>query len=252
MIDQHRAAPEHWDKADWYDSCMLELRARVEELEAQYETQRLATLGWGKDVDKHSRWIDDHLKRIMALEQRPIPGTVELAAPTPKSAPMATDKELEGLFRGSVRTWREALRAAYDRGRQHGAAAAQPAPPAAPPPTDSLKDHGPFSHAVTDLNGKVYLVPVTPSHASHKLVTVDQSKPFRGGVYVPGEILQPPMSRTGALGWILDRLLGCRLPYYIPNPHPHAGKMLVFSEDGKSVEIFDPSDDSITKSVTGL
>jgi hypothetical protein len=59
-----------------------QLRARLVELEAQYETQRRATLEWGKDVDNHGRWIDDHLKRIMALEQRPIPGTVELAAPT--------------------------------------------------------------------------------------------------------------------------------------------------------------------------
>jgi hypothetical protein len=45
---------------------------------------------------------------------------------------VATDKELEGLFKGSVRTWREALRAAYNLGRKHGAAAAQPAPPVAP------------------------------------------------------------------------------------------------------------------------
>ena len=44
---------------------------RVEALEAKYETQRLATLEWGKDVDKLMRWIDDHLKRIMALEQQP-------------------------------------------------------------------------------------------------------------------------------------------------------------------------------------
>jgi hypothetical protein len=41
---------------------------RVETLEAKYETQRLATLEWGKDVDKLMRWSDDHLKRIMALE----------------------------------------------------------------------------------------------------------------------------------------------------------------------------------------
>jgi hypothetical protein len=75
MTNQHRATPEQWANVDrWFDlgcsvpSCILELRARVEELEAQYETQRLATLEWGKDVDNHGRWIDDHLKRIMALE----------------------------------------------------------------------------------------------------------------------------------------------------------------------------------------
>jgi hypothetical protein len=46
-----------------------QLRTRVEALEARNETQRQATLEWGKDVDNHSRWIDDHLKRIMALEE---------------------------------------------------------------------------------------------------------------------------------------------------------------------------------------
>ena len=72
MTDQHRATPEQWADAGAFASdtraCILELRARVEALEAQYETQRLATLAWGKDVDNHGRWIDDHLKRIMALE----------------------------------------------------------------------------------------------------------------------------------------------------------------------------------------
>jgi hypothetical protein len=101
MTDQHRATPEQWAHHEWRaddsdSSCILELRARVEELgqqikelqtihntatdwrmeqdgrltalESQHETQRLATLEWGKDVDNHGRWIDDHLKRIMALE----------------------------------------------------------------------------------------------------------------------------------------------------------------------------------------
>ena len=45
-----------------------QLRTRVEALEAWNETQRQATLAWGKDLDNHGRWIDDHLKRIMALE----------------------------------------------------------------------------------------------------------------------------------------------------------------------------------------
>ena len=41
---------------------------RVEALEGKYETMRLATLEWGKALDRHDRWIDEHLKRIMALE----------------------------------------------------------------------------------------------------------------------------------------------------------------------------------------
>ena len=72
MTDQHRATPEQWADAGAFASdtraCILELLARLEALEAQHETQRLATLAWGKDVDNHGRWIDDHLKRIMALE----------------------------------------------------------------------------------------------------------------------------------------------------------------------------------------
>lgn len=50
------------------DMCLLNLRARVEALEGKYETMRLATLDWGEDIDNHSRWIDDQLKRIEALE----------------------------------------------------------------------------------------------------------------------------------------------------------------------------------------
>ena len=100
MTDQYRATPEQWAAQrawavdDDDSSCILELRARVEaleelhnavmdlnkrfsldplvdrveELEARYETQRQVTLAWGKDVYKHGRWIDAHLKRIKALE----------------------------------------------------------------------------------------------------------------------------------------------------------------------------------------
>ncbi|NBT75492.1 MAG: hypothetical protein EBT15_05900 [Betaproteobacteria bacterium] len=65
----YKATPEQWVfHCDAQSACILELRARVEQLEAKYETQRLATLEWGQQVDKHDRWIDEHLKRIMALE----------------------------------------------------------------------------------------------------------------------------------------------------------------------------------------
>lgn len=32
--NQHRATDEAWNKADWYDSCLLELRDRIQQLEA--------------------------------------------------------------------------------------------------------------------------------------------------------------------------------------------------------------------------
>jgi len=45
-----------------------DLLARLEELEDKYETMRLATLEWGKDVDMVKRWSDQHLQRIQGLE----------------------------------------------------------------------------------------------------------------------------------------------------------------------------------------
>ena len=73
-MTDHKATPEDWKlQSKWASDCedarcLLELRARVEALEAKYETQRLATLEWGADVDKVKRWSDQHLQRIEALE----------------------------------------------------------------------------------------------------------------------------------------------------------------------------------------
>jgi hypothetical protein len=97
------------------------------------------TLAWLRqsaavDGAAYSQVLLHLLERLEALEQRPIPGAVELAAPTPEAAPVATDKELRSVYSGG--TWGghgPALRDVYDLGRQHGAgetrqAAAQPAP----------------------------------------------------------------------------------------------------------------------------
>jgi hypothetical protein len=76
-MENYKAKAKHWaDVEEWaaaspptsWDSCILELRSRVAELEAKYETMRLATLEWGADVDKVKRWSDQHLQRIKALE----------------------------------------------------------------------------------------------------------------------------------------------------------------------------------------
>jgi hypothetical protein len=62
-------------------------------------------------------------------------------------------------------------------------------------------------------------------------------KPFKGGVLVPAEILQPSPPRPGPFGWLLDEILGHRLPYYVPNPHPNAGKLVTTNEDGTVIVI---------------
>ena len=81
------------------------------------------------DGNAHDRLHLHLLERVEALEQRPIPGFVELAAPTPEPAPVATDEELRSLWvnRPNVPNSATAvLCACCDLGRQHGAA-----PPAA-------------------------------------------------------------------------------------------------------------------------
>jgi hypothetical protein len=96
-----RPIPRHpWAVDDDDSSCILELRARIETLEARYETQRQATLAWGKDVDNHGRWIDDHLKRIMALEA---------GQKTKPSPAVDRERDLQDQIRDGSLTLAEAL-----------------------------------------------------------------------------------------------------------------------------------------------
>jgi hypothetical protein len=66
MTEEYRTLqfPEVRDPA----ADLARLQAQIEELERKYETMRLATLEWGKDVDKLKRWSDQHLQRIQGLE----------------------------------------------------------------------------------------------------------------------------------------------------------------------------------------
>jgi hypothetical protein len=86
------------------------------------------------------------VRRLEALEQRPTCAESAQVPPTPEAAPVATDKELKelcwGIARKSYGFSHKPLRALYNLGRKHGAAAAQPsaaqpsaaqpAPPVAP------------------------------------------------------------------------------------------------------------------------
>jgi hypothetical protein len=73
-MTSHKATLEQWaliqDCADDFspESCILELRARVEALEAKSETQCLAILDWGKDVEAIKCWNEQQVRRVMALE----------------------------------------------------------------------------------------------------------------------------------------------------------------------------------------
>ena len=94
--------------------------------------------------------LDALRKRVEALEQRPITGTVELAAPTPEAAPVATDDELQRCYAQAVfdaiqrgarngELSKAALRACYALGRQHGAGTTtQPSLPSPPAPVGRL------------------------------------------------------------------------------------------------------------------
>jgi hypothetical protein len=91
------------------------------------------TLAWLRQAAAVDGYVEPQLllhllERVEALEQRPIPGTVELAAPTPEAAPVATDEDLYQLaYSMPLSTERGRRRRCYELGRKHGAAAAQPA-----------------------------------------------------------------------------------------------------------------------------
>jgi len=119
MTTPHRATPEQWANVERWasemrstDSCLLELRDRIAALE--------------EDATEHSKsahfCFETIIQRIEALEQRPIPGSVELAADHFRDAPemVATDEVLRVEFYSEQRE-DDARRAIYDLGRQHGA-----------------------------------------------------------------------------------------------------------------------------------
>jgi hypothetical protein len=68
MTDEWIAVEQWASMGGDVESCIVELRARVEALEGKYQTMRAATLEWGKDVENLQRWSDQHLMRIERLE----------------------------------------------------------------------------------------------------------------------------------------------------------------------------------------
>jgi hypothetical protein len=84
-----------------------ELCTRVKALERKYETQRLATLEWGENVDTHSRLIDRLWMRVEALEatSKPTPNPSQIRSSTPEpSAAKGSDHigEVNKMVSGSL------------------------------------------------------------------------------------------------------------------------------------------------------
>ena len=112
-MSNHKATPEQWALLQRQSQtlgsaesmALLELRARVEALEGKYETQRLATLEWGKDVDNVKLWNDQHLRRIMALEAAQQPTIKESLTVAP--AVSLVERVAISLAKPGRRTWDE-------------------------------------------------------------------------------------------------------------------------------------------------
>jgi hypothetical protein len=120
---------------------MLHILERLEALEARDKEDANCWASVRQSVHRLSIEAQCLREHIEALEQRPIPGIVELAAPAPEVAPVATDADLLAirlsLSHGPIidAGLVEFGRNCYNLGRQHGLAqppAAQPAPPVAP------------------------------------------------------------------------------------------------------------------------
>ena len=97
------------------------LAQRVEALKGKYETMRLATLEWGKALDRHDRWIDKQLKRIMALEaaannRQQDKDAKRAAAPAPADSLVervaSRLRDLTGADDDAIDLWHDEARAA--------------------------------------------------------------------------------------------------------------------------------------------
>lgn len=87
---EYKATPELWAHVERASNnprdiatLFIELRARVEALEAKSETQCLAVLDWAKDVEAMKCWNEQQARRIEALEaaQRPASKVYEISEP---------------------------------------------------------------------------------------------------------------------------------------------------------------------------
>jgi hypothetical protein len=142
MTNQHKATPDEWAQQEgWanrlafsYSSCIIELRGRIEALEAAQQPPQ----------DKLDRLIAiDREDSTEAAAQQPLAFTGKVVAPITRDRDetgdyiivhdtpalnsslvdrIATDAELCQVYNDAPDHCGKALRAVYDLGRQHGAA----------------------------------------------------------------------------------------------------------------------------------
>jgi hypothetical protein len=109
MTEQHRAIPEHWQNIEKflsycsYDSCLIELRDRVMTMDACLREIY-------EQLDRLKTGHEGNWSRIVKLEEGSI-------------GPVATDDELCDLYDETYYNRPNSLRAVYNLGRQHAAAA---------------------------------------------------------------------------------------------------------------------------------
>jgi hypothetical protein len=116
IMNNHKATPKQWENVEgspWSSSaCLLELRARVAEL----EKKQIGVTNYGQFL------VDVVDRRLEQLEAQAGNLKGSLTSSTPP--PVATDEELRAIwnFEG---TWNECFRAVYNFGVAHGKASSR-------------------------------------------------------------------------------------------------------------------------------
>jgi len=132
MTNQRRATPEQWDDAGAFASdtraCLLELRARIEALEATQHAHL--------DTSRLSETVRERIRQELSSPAAWQPlkiatettyGTAPIVVPSSPAGSLvervATDTELCQVYNdGPEHGFGPAIRAVYDLGRKHGAA----------------------------------------------------------------------------------------------------------------------------------
>jgi len=103
-MTQHKATPEQWNyqeqaefECDATASCLLELRDRISALEAQRETEKACIQEIYEKLDRLKVQHESNWSRIVKLEERPIPGTVELRQQVPAPTGGLVDRVAQAI-----------------------------------------------------------------------------------------------------------------------------------------------------------